>query len=392
MILEAELRRTRALALTLVLPTLLATGCTATGDSGAKSDIVIAASLELTGALADTGKAYENALRLKVEQTNNGRAANARKVTLRIEDNRGEAATANSQISRFASDPSVSAIITGWCSECVVGAAKTINDKRVPTIALAPSTEVSTPVEDRRYIFKLAPNVNHDATELIAALTGAGVKTVRFMASADAYGRDAQDVMYREATTSPKIKEAAVEQLTATDANYTQAAKTVAQAKPDAVVVLAAPTAAEAAVRALRDAGYKGKLALDATAAGPLFLTGASTALEGASLVFTQTLAIDDVIATTPANASRKQWFRDYTARYGGYQASASFAADAVQLIVDAVDTTGSTEHDSIRAALETVRVDGLSGAIRLTPSDHSGLMPQSLTMLVARNGRWRLA
>jgi len=218
------------------------------------------------------------------------------------------------------------------------------------------------------------------------------VKTVRFMASADAYGRDAQDVMYREATTSPKIKEAAVEQLTATDANYTQAAKTVAQAKPDAVVVLAAPTAAEAAVRALRDAGYKGKLALDATAAGPLFLTGASTALEGASLVFTQTLAIDDVIATTPANASRKQWFRDYTARYGGYQASASFAADAVQLIVDAVDTTGSTEHDSIRAALETVRVDGLSGAIRLTPSDHSGLMPQSLTMLVARNGRWRLA
>ena len=36
-------------------------------------------------------------------------------------------------------------------------------------------------------------------------------------------------------------------------------------------------------------------------------------------MVFTQILAIDDVIATTPAKAARKQWFRDYTSRYGSY-------------------------------------------------------------------------
>ena len=381
----------RALALTLVLPTLLATGCTASGSSGDQSDITIAASIELTGPLADMGKTYENALRLKVEQLNNSRAADARKLTLRIEDNRSDPPTASAQISRFATDPSVSAIITGWSSESLIGAAKIINEKGVPTIALAPATEVSTPVGERKYIFKLAPNVDHDATAIVDDLVAAGMKSVRFMASADAYGRDAQDAMVREAT-SAGLKDKAVEQLNASDANYSQAAKTIAQAKPDAVVVLANPAAAGTAVRALRDAGFKGRLALDATAAGPLFLTGGSTALEGSSLVFTQTLAIDDVIATTPANASRKQWFQDYTARYGGYQAPASFAADAVQLIVNAVDNVGSTNHDAIRAALETVRIDGLSGAIRLTPSDHSGLMPQALAMLVARNGRWRLS
>jgi branched-chain amino acid transport system substrate-binding protein len=40
---------------------------------------------------------------------------------------------------------------------------------------------------------------------------------------------------------------------------------------------------------------------------------------------------------------------------------------------------------------IETSQFDGLSGAIRLTPDNHSGLMPQALTLLVVRSGRWRL-
>jgi branched-chain amino acid transport system substrate-binding protein len=64
-----------------------------------------------------------------------------------------------------------------------------------------------------------------------------------------------------------------------------------------------------------------------------------------------------------------------------------------VQIIVDSVDRIGSsTDHNALRATFETVRTDGLTGPIRLTPSDHSGLMPQALTLLTARNGRWRLS
>jgi branched-chain amino acid transport system substrate-binding protein len=108
-------------------------------------------------------------------------------------------------------------------------------------------------------------------------------------------------------------------------------------------------------------------------------------------LVFVPTLAIDDVIATTPAKAARKQWFEDYTSRYGVYQGQASFAADAVRLIADAVNRAGSTERSMLRSRLESTRTDGLSGPIRITPNNHSGLMPQALTVLIARNGRWRL-
>jgi branched-chain amino acid transport system substrate-binding protein len=269
-----------------------------------------------------------------------------------------------------------------------VAAAKTLNDKGMPTISLAPASAVSTPLADRKYIFKLAPNANHDADTLITSL--AGVKTIRFIASKDAYGSDALTYM-TTAAKKANLEVGSPAELGA-GANPADLAATIAGEKPDAVVVLAWPTAATATVQALRAAGYKGRIALDAMAAGPLFLTGGN-AQDGESLVFTQTLAIDDVIATTPAKAAQKQWFEDYTARYGAYQAQSSFAADAAQIIVDSVDRTGSsTDHNALRATFETVRTDGLTGPIRLTPSDHSGLMPQALTLLTARNGRWRLS
>jgi branched-chain amino acid transport system substrate-binding protein len=390
---EAELRCKRMLAFTSLLPVLAVAGCTTIEQSPSdKTDIVIAASLELSGGLADVGKTYENALRLKVEQINAGRAPNARKVTLRIDDNRTDPAVATSQISGYAADQKVSAIIAGGSSESILAAVETINRRGVPTIALAPASQVGSPVADRKYIFKLAPNANHSASTLVPNLAAAGVKSIRFLATNDAYGRDAVEVMKRE-TINAGMKDNNVDWIAGGDADHAPAARAVVQAKADAVIVLAGPTTASGAVNALKEAQFKGRIALDAIAAGPLFLTGAAAAQEGALLVFTQTLAIDDVIGTTPGKAARKQWFQDYTARYGGYQAQASFAADAAQLIVDAVDRVGSaTSREALRAALESVRTDGLSGPIRLNPGDHSGLMPQSLAMLVARNGRWRLS
>jgi branched-chain amino acid transport system substrate-binding protein len=108
-------------------------------------------------------------------------------------------------------------------------------------------------------------------------------------------------------------------------------------------------------------------------------------------MVFTETLVMDEVVATSPAKAARKTWFRDYTARFGTYHAFSSFAADAVALIVDAVIRAGGTSRALVRETMEVTQLDGLTGPLRLTPSQHSGLMPQALTLLTVRGDRWRL-
>jgi branched-chain amino acid transport system substrate-binding protein len=174
--------------------------------------------------------------------------------------------------------------------------------------------------------------------------------------------------------------------------DITQAVGTLTDSEPQALIVLTDPDQATLAAMSAKSAGFKGRLYFDAGAAGDMFIPQeAAAATNDATMVFTQILAIDDVIATTPAKASRKQWFRDYTSRYGSYSGVASFAADAADLIADAVRKVGN-DRERIRAVLETSQTDGLSGPIRLTPDNHSGLMPQALTLLVARKGRWRIA
>jgi branched-chain amino acid transport system substrate-binding protein len=364
-------------------------GCTDI-NSDSEPDIVVGASLELSGSAADLGTAYQRALDLRVAQINAGGLLGKRRISLQVRDNRSDPAIALTQITEFAGDPRVVAIITGACAECVIGAAKVINEREMPTIALSPVADVSAPLADRKYIFRLAPNADDDASVLVGELNRAGRRKVAFMSSDDAYGRGGAEALTREIG---KIngKVIARGQFAPTDSDLSRPARAAITGNPEAIVVWGYPPQAAMAIGAIRGAGYHGQVYLDAGAAGDLFLGGPFATTDGTALVFSQTLAIDDVIATTPAKAARRQWFQDYTARYGTYHGHASFGADALQLIVNAVVGSGSVDGPAVRARLETSQMDGLSGQIRLTPNNHSGFMPQSLTMLEARGGRWRL-
>ncbi|MEU5908324.1 ABC transporter substrate-binding protein [Micromonospora sp. NPDC047527] len=382
-----------ALASAVVATTL--TGCQFGGAEQDTSPIVIAADLELSGAAATVGRTYQRAIELKVEQLNSSGALNGRKIELKVKDNRSDAAESLRNIADFSSDSRVSAIVMGGCNECAVGAVGVINEKKIPTIALAASGAVANPVAQRRYVFKLGPNAADSAAALTTELRRKNIRKVGLLYSDDDYGREGVVALRRE-LTKVNIKVAGEESVKTTDTEVSQQVGKLTQLKPDALVVWTPPEQATLTATTAQQANFRGALFFDAGAAGDLFLGAAARATERATMVFTQTMVIDDVIATTPAKAARRQWFQDYTARFGGYNGSSSFAADAIQLIADAElragGPIGQVDRDGIRDVLETSQMDGLSGPIRMTPDNHSGLMPQALTTLVARNGRWRLA
>jgi branched-chain amino acid transport system substrate-binding protein len=384
-------RLTRRLTASVVASTMIAAGlagCDAGDDSGDTQQIIIGADLASS---TDTDTAFARALQLRVEQINASGRLGDKRLVLRIQDNRSDPTSSLRNISTFADDPAVAAVVTGDCDDCVVGAANTINNKSLPTIALAGAEEVSEPVSARRWLFKLGPNASDSTAVLAAELQRTKTTKVAVLATEDKYGSEALHALQTElakvgitVTTTQRVKP------TSSDISSTVA--TLTANKPDAMVVLTGPDQAVQAATSARAANYDGRVYFDASAAGDLFLPrDASTAMENSTMVFTQILAIDDVISTSPAKAARKQWFRDYTSRYGSYSGVAAYAADAADLIADGVARAGA-DRGAIRDILETSQTDGLTGTIRLTPDNHSGLMPQSLTLLVARGGRWRLA
>ncbi|MFG2052196.1 ABC transporter substrate-binding protein [Micromonospora sp. NPDC048935] len=381
-----------ALASAVVATTL--TGCQFGGAEQDTSPIVIAADLELSGAAAPIGRAYQRALELKRDQLNSSGALNNRKIELKVKDNRSDSAESLRNIVDFSGDSRVSAIIMGGCNECAVGAVGTINEKRIPTIALAASGAIASPAAERRFVFKLGPNAPDSAAALTTELRRNNIRKVGALFSDDDYGREGAAALRSELVKANiTLRE---QRAKTTDTDVSQQIQQLTATKLDALVFWTPPEQATLAATSAQQTTFRGSLFFDAGAAGDLFLGAAARATERATLIFTQTMVIDDVIATTPAKAARRQWFQDYTARYGGYNGSSSFAADAMQLIADAElragGEVGKVNRTGIRDVLETSQMDGLSGPIRMTPDNHSGLMPQALTTLVARNGRWRLA
>jgi len=352
-------------------------------------EIVIGADLELSGPLAAVGTAYRRALELKLDQINRSGVLGNRKLRIEPVDNSSDPSLSQTNIASFVERSDVAAIITGACGECVIASSKLLNERRMPTVALAPASGVASPVAERPYIFKLGPNANDSAAALAREVKRTEPKAAALVVTDDAYGQDGRSALQSE-LSGIKLTTSVVR---LADTDLTQAIQRALDADPDALILWLFPHQAATAAVSARNAGFEGKIYLDMGAAGDLFIAEpAAQAIEDAIMISTQTMAIDDVIATTPAKAARKQWFRDYTSRYGGYNAYASFAADALQLIVNAIETVGDIDRERIRNVLETTQIDGLSGPLRMTPDNHSGLMPQALTALVARGGRWRVS
>lgn len=403
-----DLRHGVAVALAAV--TILVSSCGVIDGDGDLQTVKIGADLDLSGNGSDRGLVHEEALRLRVEQVNQQGLLESWRLELEILDNRSDPDVSAENVAELAADPDVAAIVTGGCDACALRAVDIVTEARIPTISLTAASEVVEPVEERRYLFQLAATAGDNVRVLSRELRRVGAETVGLVATDDAYGEEVGQRMAAAAgddgvdvvvTRSVAPDEEEFESVAAELATY-QAESAIDQsfsAEPpdepgtDAVVVLAPERVAGRLAVALDAAEYDGQVLLGASAAGELFLGGAEgAALDGARMVFTETMVIDSVVASSPAKAARKTWFNDYTSRVGTYHAHSSFGADAVQVIVEAINRFDSADRGQIRDALENTQIDGLSGPIRIRVETHTGLKQQALVPLVAQGDRWRLA
>ncbi|HEY2671389.1 MAG TPA: ABC transporter substrate-binding protein, partial [Rugosimonospora sp.] len=284
----------------------------------------------------------------------------------------------------------------------------TLNSKKIPTISLA-AADLSSLTKAQTtgtgsYLFKINPNAADDAAMLVAQVeTTHDVDQYAVLATNDPYGaalaEDLRvDAKAADVTVNSRKTQAvpvATERV-ANDANESTLRQAVHEAlaqSPKALVVSLPPTQASQVVQLARDEDYHNLIYFDAIAAGDLFIPSGQSVMEGVTMVAPQSLVIDDIIATSPAQTARKQWFAAYTSKYGIFSAYSLYAADAVQVISSSVQSAGGTDHDQLRNAIEATQIEGLSGQLRFTPDDHSGLTSQALASVnVTDDSRWHLA
>jgi branched-chain amino acid transport system substrate-binding protein len=166
----------------------------------------------------------------------------------------------------------------------------------------------------------------------------------------------------------------------------------LAAKRPQAFAVAAISPQSSLVAKAIKTTGFAGPVIFEGGAGAELFLEGAGTASEGMLMVHPAILAMDQIAGTTPELLARKQFFRDYSTRYGQFSGFASYAADALTVIVRAIDAAGSDDPRKIRDAIERQGFDGLTGRFAFSDRFHGGVIKDALTVLAVRNGKWALA
>lgn len=381
--------KTRHLMVPLVLALMLAPPAAAGCSAGRPArPLRIAADLSLTGAGQELGRVAQRALTLEVQRVNARGGVPGGPLTLTVTDDRSDPAVAAASVRALRADPAVSAVVLGPSDDCLAAVAPVVRGGGAPVLSLAAAplpAGPGGPAGSGGALFKLSPNASDDAPVLAAGMAARGARRIGVLAATGAYG-DAAGAALTAAGT--KLGLDASDRTGPTDTpGHAATALLRSGPAPDAVALLAGPAEATAVAAALRSRSFTGPLFLDAVAADELFLPPGGT-LDGAYLVYPPTMAMDDLVAATPAKAAQKQWFDDYTSQYGGFAGPSTFAADAVQVVLAAASATGG-DRGRLRAAIETTQLDGLSGPIQFTPANHSGLGPRAVGLLQAANGRW---
>jgi branched-chain amino acid transport system substrate-binding protein len=356
------------------------------------NELVVGANLELTGTGSTLGKLQQQALQIAAAEINSvGLQFGDRRIPVRVvvRDNGGVPASASQVTQELIDREKVSAIIGGTTVETGLSMLAVAEQRKVPLLCLSSGDDISLPLAQRKFIYKLGPNASDVATVIARELRRAQLPTVAVLASSDGHGEGGAKALPRAITAAEQTLVVTV-RLPSAGKSFTDAAKQIVASKAKAVVIWAQAPVSAAAVAAVRAAGYQGKIFLDPGAGADETITGPnSAAVEGAFIVHPTVLSGVPQLATTPSGRAARDFVYRYIQQYGTYGGFAPYAADALNLVAIAAKRAVNVDPQRLRGRLEGGAVEGIAGAYAFQPISHGGLEADALVLFTARQGSW---
>ncbi len=359
-------------------------------------DLVVGACLELSGTYRVVGQAQNDALSIvaSMVQDQGGFVigGRTRQVKLVVIDNAGDPKLAVQQTRTLINQQNVAAIIGSSGSETSLAMAPVVESLTTPMLSLSAADAVTQPIASRQWVYKLGPNSDDVADIMVRAMIAGRRTKIAVMATDDPNGTDGLDAITTalQSHNLEAIRTVSLPVGPPTSLNFSAQAATIAAAKPDAVVIWALSPAAGFAARALHTAGYAGEVYFDPGAASANTLTTvASAAFAGVYVVNPQVLGGPPQPATTPDDAAKRDFFLRYTQKNLAFDGLASYAADALRIVVNAATLAQSFDRAAIQKQMESNTFTEISGAYVFSSTSHGGVQADSLAVFQLKPTGW---
>jgi branched-chain amino acid transport system substrate-binding protein len=371
-------------AVTVVLAALAGCGdqakSSATTAEPAAGTIRLGTLVPLTGRSGPSGESMVNGARLAISEANAAGGVLGRQIELVVEDDACDPGTAVTA-ARTLVGKDIVASIGGYCSSATVPTLKTFRSAGVPmVVAQANSTDLLAPEYDS--VFLICGTVSAEADIAVGWMKRLGGHRLAVVHDGTSFPITLAESTAAAAKRTGDLAVAGEFELSQGATNYSRIVRKVLTSKADIIYYTGYYAEASQLIKDLRDGGFTSKIVVgDGATDGQLLanLTPAqSRDVYGTATIFPELM---------PELAD---WSRRYRTAFGTSPGTSTVEAyDAAKVALDAIKRAGSVDHEAVREAIATTKLDALSGPLSFNP-DGTRALPRFL-LLRTENGKFSL-
>lgn len=346
----------------------------------AQDTLTIGVMVPTTGSEATYGQDMVNAVNLAIGEINAAGGVLGKQLASTVGDDACDAQQAVNAASKLASS-GVVGIVGGYCSGATVPTLKIYGDAKLPMIIPAANSTQLIPANPGN-AFMINSTGNDQVTKATEYFAAHGIKSVAIVNQGDAYSQDLADLT-RASWEASGNTVTAFETTNKGEQDYSAVVTSIKSGNPNAVFWTAYYADGGLLIRQLREAGYRGLIAVGDGSNSPELFKIAGPAAEGV-IAFSNPTA--DFLPDAKAFAEAYQ--KQFGAAPGPYS---TLSYDATKLLAWAIETAGSTDFDKVVATLASANfTDTISGPISFTPE--KTLARSNFVVLEGKGGAWTLA
>jgi len=353
----------------------------------------IGAVFSITGVGSFLGEPEKKTAEMIRDEINKQGGINGHPIELIIYDDESDTTKCTLAVKKLIKKDEVPVIIGPTRSGESIAVATVAEESKVPLISCATSYKIVTPIESRKWVYKVAGSDAHVVGKMYDYMKGKGVKKVAIMTDSSGYGASGREELLRLAPEYG-FTIVADERFDPKDTDLTAQLTKIRGTQPQAVVNWSIGPTQILAIKTWRDLGMDAIPLFQSHGFGSLKnLELAGKAAEGVLLP----LARVNVGSLLPDSQPQKKIILEYTRAYETLykEPISSFgghAWDSMHLAMAALKAVGP-DPAKIRDHIEQTRgFVGMHGIFNFSPQDHCGLSKDDLEMIVVKDGKWALA
>ena len=366
-------------------------GCKKQAETPAKAEmppIKVGAIFSVTGPASFLGAPEKRTAETAVDKVNRAGGIDGRMVELIVKDSGGKPENAISMAKQLIDEDKVLAIIGPSTSGETMAIKNICQEGKTILLSCAAAEDIVNPVAS--YVFKTPQKDSDAARRIFETMKAKGISKVGVIVSNAGFGMAGKAQLEKLAPDSG-ITIAISEVYDKQDTDLTGVLTKVKGQNVQAVINWSIVPAQGLVAKNMKQIGLDVPLFQSHGFGNIKYVQAGGEAANGTIFPCGRLLVADVLPDDHPQKAVLLEYKNDYEGRYeedastfGGH------AYDALLILFEAIRKAGSTDPETVRASIETLKgVVGTGGIFNFSPEDHNGLGMDAFEMLTVKDGKF---